>query len=75
MIDYSKLKKPERAMRVEKLMLAWADPKQVAGALGVSNCVAYRVIAALGYERRYITKDEIDLITKYRVSSSFDSTP
>ena len=67
-MNYSKHKKPERARRTDEMMMQWADPKMVAGSLGISTGSALKYIYALGYERRYLTADEILLVTKYRLA-------
>ena len=67
-MNYQKHKKPERAQAVDEMMISWADPKMVAGSLGISANVAHRYIRDLGYQRRYLTTDEILLVTKYRLA-------
>lgn len=67
-MNYSKHKKPDRAKRADEMMMQWADPKMVAGALGISTGSALKYIYALGYERRYLTADEIAIVSKYRLS-------
>lgn len=67
-MNYQKHKKPERAKAVDELMISWADPKMVSGSLGISTNIAHRYIRNLGYQRRYITNDEILLVTKYRLA-------
>lgn len=67
-MNYQKHKKPERAKAVDLLMMNWAEPKMVAGSLGISQNAAHKYITALGYQRRYLTTEEIWLVTKYRLS-------
>lgn len=67
-MEYRKHKNAERARAIDDMMAQWCDPKMVSAGIGISANIALKYIYALGYQRRYITQEEMQLITKYRMS-------
>lgn len=60
--------KPEMLQAVDEMMRCWQSPQRVALALKTRIGNVYNYADHLGYRRVYITKDEIELLAKYRLS-------
>lgn len=61
---------PKMLNEVDDMMRCWQSPQRVALALKTRIGNVYNYADHLGYRKVYITKDEIEILTKYRISRS-----
>jgi hypothetical protein len=59
---------PQKQAQIDAMLQNWQRPKHVAGALNLEMGTVYKYADHLGYRKVYLNADEIELVSKYRVS-------